>query len=92
VEDYEGLLADIAAYPFDELLDSYYRAHTSIARDQMVRCRRFNIPYLRDKPRPADPVEIKFRRFFADFGARVFNEPSDPAVTTPAATPFTAAD
>jgi hypothetical protein len=92
VEAYEGLLADIAVYPFDELLDSYYRAHTSIARDQMVRFRRFNIPYLQDKPRPADPVETKFRQFFADFGTRVFNEPSDPALTTPAATPLTVAD
>jgi len=46
------LLADIAVYPFDELLDSYYRAHVSVARDQIVRFRRFNIPYLQDKPQP----------------------------------------
>jgi hypothetical protein len=58
VEDYEGLLADIAVYPFDELLDSYYRAHVSVARDQIVRFRRsIFIPYLQDKPQPADIVE-----------------------------------
>ncbi len=83
VEDYEGLLADIAVYPFDELLDSYYRAHVSVARDQIVRFRRFNIPYLQDKPQPADIVETRFRQFFADFGPRVFNEPSDPALMKP---------
>ena len=74
VEDYEELLADIAAHSFDELLDSYYRAHMRGVHDQFVRFRRINIPYLRDKAQPVDFVEAKFGEFFAALGPRVFKE------------------
>ena len=77
IEHFEDLLPDMKQFGFGALLDDYYRAHMRSAgggHDQLVAFRRKNIPFLDDKPEPPDEKEAAFRRFFADLGARLFED------------------
>jgi hypothetical protein len=77
IEHIEDLLPDMKAFGFGTLLEDYYRSHMRGAggvHDQLVAFRRKNIPFLDDKPEPPDEKEAAFRRFFADLGARLFED------------------
>ncbi len=77
IEHFEDLLGDMKHFGFGALLDDYYRAHmrsTGGGHDQLVAFRRKNIPFLDDKPEPSDGKEAAFRKFFADLGARLFED------------------
>jgi hypothetical protein len=77
IEHFEDLLPDMSAFGFGTLLEDYYGAHMRSAggrHDQLVAFRRKNIPFLEDKPEPPDEKEAAFRRFFADLGARLFED------------------
>ena len=78
IEHFEDLLPDVKAFGFGALLEDYYRSHMRSAgggHDQLVAFRRKNIPFLDEKPEPPDEKEAAFRRFFAELGARLFEEP-----------------
>ena len=73
VEDFESLVPDLASHSFAEMLDSYYYAYSRGPLGQVVRFRRMNIPFLDGTPAPtSDPVETRFKAFFAELGPRVF--------------------
>jgi hypothetical protein len=79
IEHFEDLLPDMKHFGFGALLDDYYRGHmrsTGGGHDQLVAFRRKNIPFLDDKPVPTDEKEAAFRQFFADLGARLFEDPN----------------
>jgi hypothetical protein len=74
VSNFEDLLPDMNTYGFATLLEAYYRAHLRLTHDQLVAFRRKYIPFLDDKPEHANDTEAAFRRFFAELGARLFQD------------------
>jgi hypothetical protein len=84
IEHFEELLPDIKKYGLATLLDDYYRSNVRSAggrHDQLVPFRRKNIPFLDDKPEAPDEKEAAFRRFFADLGARLFEDAVEPGAS-----------